>query len=109
MTATKLALADARARLAQQPGLRFVELFRHGSLTVELYEPRGVDPQQPHTRDEVYVVVSGHGEFVMGESRVSFVAGDFLFVSAGVPHRFERFSADLSVWVMFYGAEGGER
>jgi hypothetical protein len=25
-----------------------------------------------------------------------------------VPHRFEDFSGDLTVWVLFYGPEGGE-
>jgi hypothetical protein len=31
-----------------------------------------------------------------------------LFVPAGVVHRFEDFSDDLAIWVMFYGPEGGE-
>jgi mannose-6-phosphate isomerase-like protein (cupin superfamily) len=34
--------------------------------------------------------------------------GTFLFVPAGQPHRFEDFSDDLAVWVLFYGPEGGE-
>lgn len=42
--------------------------------------PRGVDPQQPHTRDEVYVVVGGTGVFLDGVERRSFAAGDLLFV-----------------------------
>jgi hypothetical protein len=29
-------------------------------------------------------------------------------VAAGVPHRFEDFSADFGVWVVFYGRSGGE-
>jgi hypothetical protein len=29
-------------------------------------------------------------------------------VPAGVVHRFEDFSDDLAVWVVFYGPEGGE-
>jgi hypothetical protein len=31
-----------------------------------------------------------------------------MFVAAGVEHRFEDFTDDLAVWVMFYGPEGGE-
>jgi hypothetical protein len=31
-----------------------------------------------------------------------------MFVAAGVEHRFEDFSADLAVWVIFYGPPGGE-
>ena len=28
--------------------------------------------------------------------------------AAGITHRFEDFSDDLVVWVLFYGPEGGE-
>jgi hypothetical protein len=31
-----------------------------------------------------------------------------LFVPASVEHRFEDFTDDLVVWVVFYGQEGGE-
>ena len=96
------------SRLPGPRGERFVELFKHGTLVVELYAPHGHDPQTPHTRDEVYVVARGRGTFFDGSSRVSFQPGDLLFVAAGIPHRFEDFSDDLAVWVMFYGPEGGE-
>lgn len=84
-------------------------MFEHGTLSVELYAPRGIDPQQPHTRDEVYIVVRGSGTFVHGNRRDRFSPEDFLFVPAGVPHRFENFTDDLLVWVLFYGPEGGEK
>jgi len=90
-------------------GERFVEAFAHGSLVVELYAPVGSDPQTPHTRDEVYFVVSGTGEFVVAGERTHFGAGDALFAAAGVAHRFENFSTDFVTWVAFYGPEGGER
>jgi mannose-6-phosphate isomerase-like protein (cupin superfamily) len=96
------------AKLPGKSGERFVAAFQHGTLEVELYAPRGKDPQTPHRRDEVYVVVSGSGEFVAGERTTTFKAGDFLFVAAGVQHRFQNFSEDLAVWVLFYGPEGGE-
>jgi len=101
-------VVDALARLPGPAGERFVGVFRHGTLEVELYAPRGRDPQTPHTRDEAYVVVSGSGEFVHGGEHTPFGPGDFLFVAAGVEHRFERFTDDLAVWVLFYGPEGGE-
>jgi mannose-6-phosphate isomerase-like protein (cupin superfamily) len=100
---------EALAKLPGPAGERFVELFRHGTLAVELYAPRGRDPQQPHARDELYVVVSGRGTFVDGTRRRAVAPGDLIFVAAGVEHRFEDFSDDLAVWVMFYGPEGGER
>jgi mannose-6-phosphate isomerase-like protein (cupin superfamily) len=101
-------VAEALASLPGAQGERFVTVFEHGSLLVEVYAPRGSDPQQPHTRDEVYVVVEGSGDFVLEESRHPFRPGDLLFAAAGEAHRFENFSDDLVVWVMFYGPEGGE-
>lgn len=95
--------------LIPETGLRSVGLLQHGTLLVKLYNPRGHDPQQPHTRDEVYVVMRGHGQFVNGDKRHAFGTGDVLFVNAGVIHRFEEFSEDLLLWVVFYGPEGGER
>jgi mannose-6-phosphate isomerase-like protein (cupin superfamily) len=104
----RLTVTDALARLPGPDGERYVELFRHGTLSVELYAPRGHDPQSPHTRDEVYVVVSGRGQFLNGAERHPFGPGDVLFVPAGITHRFEEFSDDLAVWVFFFGPEGGE-
>lgn len=89
-------------------GERFVEAFAHGTLVVELYAPRGRDPQTPHDRDEVYFVVSGSGEFVVGGERSRFSPGDALFAAAGVGHRFENFTPDFATWVVFYGPKGGE-
>lgn len=103
-----IALTDALARLPAQGGVRFVEMFRHGTLVLELYAPHGHDPQQPHARDEVYVVVEGRGTFACGGERTPFARGDALFAPAGLAHRFEDFSDDFAVWVMFYGPEGGE-
>ena len=104
----RVTLADALARLPDSAGKRFAVVFERGSLQVEIYAPRGRDSQTPHTRDEVYIVMQGSGEFVNGEQRHLFVPGDFLFVPAGIEHRFENFTDDLVVWVIFYGREGGE-
>jgi mannose-6-phosphate isomerase-like protein (cupin superfamily) len=100
-------IADALAQLPHQ-GKRFIPVFEHGSLLVEVYAPRGTDTQGPHTRDEVYVVATGTGVFVTPDRRQPFGPNDMLFVPAGVEHRFEEFSDDFAVWVIFYGAEGGE-
>ncbi|KAG1654415.1 hypothetical protein GQR58_025050 [Nymphon striatum] len=87
----------------------FVNLFNHGSLSVEVYKPNKVDLQQPHTKDEVYIIISGSGEFLNDGKRTTFKVGDFLFVPAGIEHRFENFTEDFSTWVLFYGPEGGEK
>lgn len=86
----------------------FLELFRHGSLTVEVYKPELIDQQAPHDRDEIYVIISGSGKFLNGKSTISFKPGDFLFVPAGIEHRFINFTSDFSTWVFFYGPYGGE-
>ena len=104
----QLRVSEGLGRLPGPGGERFVELFQHGTLSVELYAPRGRDPQSPHTRDEVYAVVRGSGQFRNGPERHPFEPGDVLFVPAGVEHRFEDFTNDLVVWVFFYGPEGGE-
>jgi mannose-6-phosphate isomerase-like protein (cupin superfamily) len=103
-----ISIAQARKALPGPQGQRFALLLQRGQLEVEIYEPRGTDPQQPHRRDEIYIVVAGSGTFVAGEERWQFGPGDFLFAPATVAHRFESFSADLSVWVIFYGPDGGE-
>jgi mannose-6-phosphate isomerase-like protein (cupin superfamily) len=103
-----LDFAESLSRLPAPDGKRFVELATHGTLSVELYAPRGHDPQQPHSRDEVYVVVAGSGEFTCGDARTRFGPGDLLFAPAGVAHRFEGFSDDFATWVLFYGPQGGE-
>lgn len=104
----RLTVPDALAALPGPHGERWVVAFQHGSAQVEMYAPRGTDPQGPHTRDELYVVVSGHGQFRNGAARHPFAPGDLLFVPAGVEHRFEDFSDDFATWVIFYGPEGGE-
>jgi mannose-6-phosphate isomerase-like protein (cupin superfamily) len=103
-----ISLAEALSRLPESSAPRSIELFRHGTLLVKWYAPRDTDLQQPHTRDEVYFVGRGSGDFVYADRRVRFTSGDFLFAATGVVHRFENFSSDLGLWVLFYGPEGGE-
>jgi mannose-6-phosphate isomerase-like protein (cupin superfamily) len=100
-------IAEAGASLAKS-GANFVTLFKQGTLEVEIYRPVGSDRQQPHTKDELYVVINGTGTFVHGSERTPFHEGDTLFVRAGVAHHFEEFSPDFATWVFFYGPEGGE-
>ncbi len=103
-----LSLAEALAKGPPQPGNLAVPVFSHGSLIVELYTPVERDPQKPHARDELYFVAGGQGFFFDGKDRFAVQTGAFLFVPAGRTHRFEEFSADFSVWVAFYGPDGGE-
>ena len=108
MRIVHVSLADALTKGPPPTGNLAVPIFSHGSLVVELYTPVGLDPQKPHSRDEVYFVTRGKGFFFDGEQRHSVESGSFLFVPAGHTHHFEDFSPDLVVWVAFYGPEGGE-
>ncbi len=109
MTLPRLTPDAALQALADDPrGLPFLSLLRHGGIEVEVYKPSGRDLQLPHPRDEVYVVITGSGEFTCAGRRQDFTAGEVLFVPAGVEHRFENFSDDFSTWVLFFGQAGGD-
>lgn len=96
---------EACHRLAAVPET-WVGLWKRGDVELEYYAPVGVDAQQPHDRDEIYIVVSGTGTFVRDDACVDFAPGDFLFAGAYVPHRFENFSDDFATWVIFFGPRG---
>jgi mannose-6-phosphate isomerase-like protein (cupin superfamily) len=99
---------EAAAATPLEQGRLSALMMRHGSMELRWYAPKGRDEQAPHDRDELYVVTAGHGWFVRGPERVAFQPGDALFVAANQVHRFEDFSSDLAVWVIFYGPVGGE-
>ncbi|HEV7351357.1 cupin domain-containing protein [Telluribacter sp.] len=103
----KITLQEAISQLT--PEQRFAQVMQHGTMSVELYVPDKVDPQQPHAQDELYVIVSGTGQFRNGGEVYPFGPGDVLFVPAGREHRFFDFSDDFQTWVIFYGPEGGEK
>ncbi len=101
-------LAEAR-RAPLPPGRLSALLMEHGTMQLRHYRPpAGGDPQKPHDQDELYVVMSGSGWFRCGDARVQFGPGDVLYAGAGAKHRFEDYSADTELWVVFYGPKGGE-
>lgn len=101
-------LEDAAALGPAPEGNLAIPLFAHGTMEAELYLPEDVDRQTPHSRDELYFVAKGSGEFFNGETNVAVEEGSFLFVPAGTEHRFVNFTRGFAVWVVFYGPEGGE-
>ena len=99
---TRLSIAEALGRVADG-GAPYATLLRKEDFDVGMYQPDKVDPQQPHTRDEVYVIAAGSGTFICGDEREEFTPGDLLFVPAGVEHRFIDFTDDFAAWVIFFG------
>ncbi|KAA9146219.1 cupin domain-containing protein [Microbacterium lushaniae] len=65
----------------------------------------GVDPQQPHTEDEVYIVLAGSARLTTPGGSAEAVPGAVLFVPAGEEHRFVEVTHDLHVIVVFSPAE----
>ena len=103
----KIAKSDALQQLTES-NQEFVQLFSRGSLQIELYKPDKIDKQYPHSRDEVYVIVSGKALFYKEGTVVEVAANDCLHVPAFAEHRFFNFTDDFITWVFFYGPEGGE-
>jgi len=103
----KIPIATALKQLAESNN-EFVQLFSRGALQMELYKPDKIDKQHPHSRDEIYVIVSGKAMFYNEGIVVEVTANDCLHVPAFAEHRFLNFSDDFVTWVFFYGPEGGE-
>lgn len=97
----QISLQDALDKL-KRTDKEFLPLFNHGSLTIEIYKPNKTDNQDTHEKDEVYIIIAGTGEFVNDAYTTTFKPGDFLFVPAGVDHRFLNFTDDFATWVIFY-------
>ena len=107
-TTDRLRLTEALKAVKQSEDGLYGILLEHGTLELGYYRPESTDLQQPHDRDELYIVVTGHGVFECDGTRREFEAGEALFVPAGIPHRFVEFSDDFGTWVVFYGPRGGE-
>lgn len=101
-------VADARARIPGPAGEHSVSVLQRGSLNLKLSLPVVPNQQTPHTQDEIYVIVEGRGVLFHDGKRDPFEPGDVMFIAAGTEHRFEDFTENLAVWVVFYGPTGGE-
>lgn len=88
-------------------GKLYFEFIKIPTLSVGVYAlpAGGLDPQQPHTEDEVYYVVGGRGMIRVGEEDRAVQAGSVVLVEAGVEHRFHSIEEDLTLLVFFAPAE----
>lgn len=87
--------------------VHYAEFLRHPSLSMGVYTlaAGALDPQQPHTEDEVYYIVSGQGSIRVGDEQHLVKAGSVVFVAANEPHRFFNITEDLTILVFFAPAE----
>jgi mannose-6-phosphate isomerase-like protein (cupin superfamily) len=95
------ALVDALAT-PPTPGNLAAEIANFRGLDVEFYQPEGEDRQQPHAREEIYVIARGSGRFEAAGERRECSAGDAIYVPARAEHRFVDFSEDFATWVLFW-------
>ena len=86
----------------------WVEHLRTSDLSVGTYSVplTGRDDQQPHTEDEIYLVISGRGELRTPDQTVEVGPGSVIFVPAREEHRFVNLTEPLTVVVVFAPAEG---
>lgn len=85
----------------------YAELLRVPAMSVGHYRlaAGATDPQEPHTEDEVYVVLSGRGVLRTPAADAAAVPGAVLYVPAGEEHRFVEIEESLEVIVLFAPAE----
>jgi mannose-6-phosphate isomerase-like protein (cupin superfamily) len=87
----------------------YLEFLKVPDLSMGLYvlPAGGVDPQSPHTEDEVYYIVSGKAQIkvadAFGDRAVQ--AGSIVYVAKNVEHRFHSIEEELTVIVFFAPAE----
>ena len=94
-------IEGAKERLAAANG-GYEIVHRSAGLEIGVYVLVAPEPdrQQPHSDDEVYVVLEGNGALEVEGERVELREGHATFVPAGAEHRFVGYE-HLSVLVIF--------
>lgn len=85
----------------------YLEFLKVPDLSMGLYvlPAGGIDPQSPHTEDEVYYVVSGRARIKVEDEDRDVRAGSIVYVAKNVEHRFHSIEEELKVIVFFAPAE----
>lgn len=85
----------------------YLEFLKVPDLSMGLYvlPAGGLDPQSPHTEDEVYYVVSGKAKITVADEDRAVQAGSIVYVAKNVEHRFHSIEEELTVIVFFAPAE----
>lgn len=85
----------------------YLEFLKAPDLSMGLYilPVGGVDPQSPHTEDEVYYVVSGKARIKVADEDRAVQAGSIVYVAKNVEHKFHSIEEEVMVLVFFAPAE----
>jgi len=85
----------------------YLEFLKVPDISMGLYvlPAGGVDPQSPHTEDEVYYVVGGRAKIQVADEDRGVQAGSIVYVAKNVEHRFHSIEKELQVIVFFAPAE----
>ncbi len=84
-------------------GERYLDFFESAELSLGMYRLGAgeIDPQQPHTEDEIYYIVRGRGQISVSGEDCPVHPGSVVFVAAGDVHRFHSIEEDLEMLVVF--------
>ena len=93
---------DVVEQLEQEDKL-FNEFLRRDSMSLEVYrlEAGATDPQDPHTEDEVYYIVTGSAKIHIGDDVHPVEPGDIIFVEREVEHYFFDIESELVTLIFF--------
>ena len=85
----------------------YLEFLKVPDLSMGLYvlPAGGMDPQSPHTEDEVYFVAGGKGKVKVGVEDRVVQAGSIVYVAKNEEHYFHSIDEELTVLVFFAPAE----
>ncbi len=94
-----------KSRLDEQKN--YLEFLRVPDMSAGLYvlEVGATDLQQPHSEDEIYVVLEGKAQIRVADKDYPACVGDTIFVPAKVVHYFHSILETLKVIVIFAPAE----
>jgi mannose-6-phosphate isomerase-like protein (cupin superfamily) len=103
-------LADLISQRAGSNKL-YLEFLKVPDLSMGVYvlPTGGVDPQSPHTEDEVYYVVNGRAKIKVADEDRAVRAGSIVYVAQDVEHRFHSIEEELTAIVFFAPAEYANR
>ncbi|HKJ39420.1 MAG TPA: cupin domain-containing protein [Anaerolineales bacterium] len=95
----------------QDSGESYLEFLKVPDLSMGLYvlPTGGLDPQSPHTEDEVYYILSGRAKIQVANEDRDVGAGSIVYVAKNVDHHFHSIEEELKVIVFFAPAEYSNR